>query len=321
MKNLFNLIAVLILTLSVVNASTLEDEAFNAYKNKNYTKSVELYKKAAKDNSLKAILMLGLFSEQGIGVTQDKNRAIKFYKYILKRTSNLKGIIKSKDKIKKIDITVAALKRLYLLTKNKKYEQLAKKIEKLKDRDKELEFKPKTEPNNLFKQNSANLINEFLVLCPHAQRVAPEDREGIENFDCDLFENFPDRMALFMKLRRLKFKALKNPKKTADILNILNKKLAKVVQPMIKYLQQESVSCYEQATTNADIKACDYDYLTKSDPLLFDNAAYRMEQAIAKRESKTYQIGTFEKNSLVNKLIDKITNSTYGKPWRHMVKL
>ena len=319
MKNIYNLIVILILTLSIANASTLEDDAFNAYKNRNYTKAVQLYKQAAKDNSLKAVLMLGLFSEQGIGITQNRERAVKFYKYILKKTSNLKDILKSKDRIKKIDIAIAALKRLYILTKNEKYNTLAKKLEELKNR--ELEFKPQTELNNLFNQNDTNSIDDFLVLCPHAQKVAPEDREGIENFDCELFENFPDRMVLFMKLRRLKFKALKNPTKTANILNLLNNKLAKVVKPMIKYLEQESVSCYDRATTNADIKACDYDYLTKSDPLLFDNAAYRMEQAIANKKTKTYKIGTFEKNSLVNKLIDKITNSTYGKPWRDMVKL
>ena len=319
MKILFNIIVIFIFTVSIINASALEDEAFNAYKNQNYIKSVQLYKQAAKENSLKAVLMLGLFSEQGIGITQNRERAIKFYKYILKKTSNLKDILKSKDRVKKIDIAVAALKRLYILTKDEKYATLAKKMEKLKNR--ELEFKPKTESNNLFNQKNTSSTDDFLVLCPHAQKVAPEDREGIEDFDCELFENFPDRMALFMKLRRLKFKALKNPAKTANILNVLNNKLAKVVTPMIKYLEQESVSCYDRATTNADIKACDYDYLTKSDPLLFDNAAYRMEQAIANKQTKTYKIGTFEKNSLVNKLIDKITNSTYGKPWRDMVKL
>ncbi len=319
MKNLYKLITILFFTLSIVNANQIEDEAFNAYKNRDYVKSIKLYKEAAKENSLKAILMLGLFSEQGIGVTQSKDRAIKFYKYILKKTSNLKDVLKSEDKNRKIDIAITALKRLYVLTNNEKYIKLAEKIEKLKSS--EIEYKPSIEPTEMLNQNISNNIEDFLVLCPNAQKVAPEDREGIEYLDCELFENFPDRMAVFMKLRRLKFKALKNPTKTKHIIASLDNKISKVVSPIIRYLQQESIKCYSNAITNADIKSCDYDYLTKSDPLLFDNAAYRMEQAITKIESKTYKIGTFEKNSLVNKLIDKITNRTYGKPWRHMVKL
>ena len=319
MKNIFYLIVILILSLSITNATELEDKAFNAYKSSNYGESVKLYKKAAKENSLKAILMLGLFSEQGIGVQKNKNRAIKFYKYILKKTSNIKLILNSKDKVKKLNLTIAALKRLYILTNNKKYSHLASKIEKLKNG--EMRFKPHATPNELFNQNNSSSIDDFLVLCPHAQKVAPEDREGIEDFDCALFENFPNKMALFMKLRRLKFKALKNPTKTARILNILNTKITKVIQPMIKYLQQESVTCYDSATTNSDIKSCDYDYLVKSDPLLFDNAAYRMEQTLANNNSKTYNIGTFERNSLINKLINKISNNEYGKPWRVVVKL
>ena len=319
MKNIFKLVLVLFITLSITNATVLEDKAFNAYKNNNYSESIKLYKQAAKANSLKAILMLGLFFEQGIGVKQDKNRAIKFYKYILKKTSNLKIILKSDDKEKKLNITISALQRLFILTKNERYDSLANKIKKLKNG--EIEFKPQNTGSRLFNQNNSSPIDDFLVLCPHAQEVAPEDREGIEDFDCALFENFPKKMALFMKLRRLKFKALKNPKKTAHLLNILNKRLNKTVQPMIKYLQQESVACYDNAETNSDIKSCDYDYLVKSDPLLFDNAAYRMEQAELNSNSKTYKIGTFERNSLINKLIDKISNNEYGKPWRVVVKL
>ena len=319
MKHTFRIIAVLILVLNLTNATELEDKAFNAYKSSNYIESVKLYKRAAKENSLKAILMLGLFSEQGIAVDKNRNRAIKFYKYVLKKTSNIKAILSSKDREKKLNLTIAALKRLYILTSNEKYSRLANKIEKLKNG--EMKFKPNSSEGGLFNQNNSSSIDDFLVLCPHAQKVAPEDREGIEDFDCALFENFPNKMALFMKLRRLKFKALKNPAKTAHILNILNIKIAKVIQPMIKHLQQESVTCYDSAATNADIKSCDYDYLVKSDPLLFDNAAYRMEQNLANSNSKTYNIGTFERNSLINKLIDKISNNEYGKPWRVVVKL
>jgi len=317
MKHSITIIITLLLSITVTYATNLEDKAFNAYKDKQYSESIKLYRQAARENSLKAILMLGLFSEQGIGTYKSTKRAIKLYKYILKKTNNIKKIINSKDKIKKLDLTIAALKRLYILTGNNQYKYLSIKIEKLKNG--ELKYKKNNPPKVLYNQNK-NTIDDFLILCPHAQKVSPEDREGIEEFDCSLFENFPNRMALFMKLRRLKFKAMKNPNKTAQILNILNIKLDKVVQPMIKFLEQDSINCYNNAQTNTDIESCDYDYLSKSDPLLFDNASYKMEKALSNNNIKTYILGNFEKKALINKLIEQIKENQYGKPWRVMLK-
>ena len=79
------LLLILILSLFAY-ASSLEDKAFNAYKNRDYITSFKLYTQAAKSNSLKAFLMLGLFYEKGISVKKDTTKAIKLYKYILKKT-------------------------------------------------------------------------------------------------------------------------------------------------------------------------------------------------------------------------------------------
>jgi len=314
-KYLIKVVITILMFFSLLYSNTLEDKAFNAYKEKNYKQAIKLYKEAANSNSLKAILMLGLFSEEGIGVKKDTKRAIKFYKFILKRTSNIKKLIYSSDKDKKLSVTISALIRLYNLTNNQRYMDIAQKLKRIKDKKNQ-----SITINNLFDQNATSSIDDFLILCPQAQKVAPEDREGIEDFDCALFENFPKRMALFMKLRRLKFKALQNPKKMAKILKKLNAKIAHTIEPMIKYLQQDAINCYNNAKTNMDIKSCDYDYLTKTDPLLFDNAALKMEKAISNSNEKTVELGAFEKEDIVNSLIEKINNGTYGKPYRNMVK-
>jgi len=318
MKHLIKIMFASLMFLTLLNAGDLEDRAFNAYKNRDYKQAVELYKEAAKNNSLKAILMLGLFSEEGIGVIQDTDRAIKFYKFILKRTSNIKKLISSSDKDKKLSVTISALTRLYNLTDNQRYMDIAQKLKKIKDKKNQPMII--IEGNNLFDQNSTSSIDDFLILCPQAQKVAPEDREGIEDFDCALFENFSDRMVLFMKLRRLKFKALKSPKKMAEILKKLNIKIAYTINPMIKYLQQDTINCYNKAKTNMDIKSCDYDYLAKTDPLLFDHAALRMERAMSNSNERTVELGAFEKEDIVNSLIERINSGTYGKPYRNMVK-
>jgi len=295
-----------------LNASTLEDRAFNAYKNRDYTTAFKLYTKAAKGDSLKSFLMLGLFYEKGIGVKEDKTKAIKLYKHILKRTSSIKNIINDD---KKLNVVVAALDRLSALTGELKYKELAQKlIEIEKEREKSSE--------KLFNSSSSEDIDDFLILCPHAKVVAPEDREGLEEFDCALFENFPKEMALFMRLRRLRFEALKsNSAKAKEIIRKIDIKIAKLIKPMIAYLQKEVVSCYSNAQSLNDIYSCNYDYLAKSDPLLFRNYSYKMEQYLSTHSFKNRELDDFEREYYVDKLVGKIARGEFGNNWEDMVKL
>ena len=293
-------------------ANSIEDRAFNAYKNRDYVTSFKLYTKAAKSNNIKSFLMLGLFFEKGIGVKQDKVKAIKLYKHILKKTSNIKYLLEVKD-YKKIDITIAALKRLYDLTKKENYINLANKLNSLKS----INYVTNSQ---LFSNNNPEKIDDFLILCPHAKVVAPEDREGLEAFDCALFEHFPKKMALFMKLRRIKFMALKKPDRAKDLIAKIDAKIEDVINPIIDYLQQDVVSCYTNSESLDDIYSCNYDYLAKSDPLLFRNYSYKMEQYISSHSFKNHQLDSFEREDLVDKLVTKIANNTFGENWKDMVK-
>ncbi len=301
---------IVIFLITTLYSNQIEDIAFREYKNRNYTKALKLYTKAATKRSLKSLLMLGLFFEKGLGVPVNKQKAIKIYKLILKRTSNIKELLKDEKKSK---ITITALQRLTILTNNKRYLQLANKITQLKK-----QIAKKEEPHF---NRETSIVDDFFILCPFAALVAPEDREGIENFDCALFENFPKRMVLFMRLRRLHFELLnKQEKNFALKLQKIDRKIALLIEPMLKFLQQEALECYQNSETNTDITMCDYDYLLKSDPLLFDNAAYKMEQALNKKSIKEHRLDIFEKNDLINNLIKKISRNEYGKPWRNMVK-
>ena len=310
MQRVFLTIISILLFTTHLYAKEIEDIAFKEYQSKHYTKALQLYTKAASKKSLKSLLMLGLFFEKGLGVQSDTTKAIKFYRLILKRTSNIKELLKDE---KKSTITITALQRLAALTNKRRYLQLAKKITQLKQ-----QLANKETPH--FNSNTS-IVNDFFILCPFAALVAPEDREGIESFDCALFENFPKRMVLFMKLRRLRFEVINTQNKSfAPKLKKLDKKIAQLIEPMIKFLQKETIECYQNSETNSDIKICDYDYLLKSDPLLFDNAAYKMEQELNKKRTKEHKLDVFEKNDLINNLIAQISRNEYGKPWRNMVK-
>ena len=295
-----------------LSASNLEKKAFAAYKAKNYVTSIKLYTQAAKNKNLKAYLMLALFYEKGIGLKENKTQAIKFYKYILKSTMRIKKIINRKD-YKKINIAIVALNRLGELEKNSKYHQLAKKLSLYK---KNIDISQTA----LFNDNIGG-EDDYLILCPNAEIIPPEDREGIEDFDCALFEYFPKEMAKFMKLRRMRFNIMKMPiEKGVELFKKIENKIAKVRKPMIKYLQQEVVDCYNRAVDSNSVRSCDYDYLLKTDSLLFKSRAYNMEQFVLHNNLENHNITKSERAILVDKLIKNINNKTYLKVYNNMVK-
>jgi len=290
---------------SILNASEIEDRAYNAYKAHNYQKALELYKEGARENSLKSYLMIGVFLEKGLGIKADKNRAIKVYKLVLKKAKNIQ---KSKEDLQKIDIAIIALKRLYALTKNEAYNNLINKLNRVKtailQKDK----------------RSLNLyIDDYLAMCPAARVVDIKYREGINNIDCELFQNFPDRMALFMKLKRKREEAIKN--KDKNKLYAIDKKITRTIKPILKYIEQQTIECYNNANYFYDIRACDYNYLTQTDPLIFQNRAYKMEQIIAKQDKKDYKLDPHKKEKLINSLIYQFSTQDYDKKSYRMVKL
>jgi len=295
----------------IANANNLNYTAFNEYKNGNYKAALKLYLKSAKQNNTKALLMIALFYEKGLGIKEDKNKAIKIYKNILKRTSSIQQAIKNRDE-KKINITVVVLERLYSLNKDKKYLILSKKLRTILS-------KIKNNQDILF--DSSNASDDYLILCPGAEVVAPEDREGIENFDCALFEKFPKKMAKFMHLRHLRFKANELPRdiKYRYIVKI-NRKIKPLIEPMLEYLQKEVVSCYSNAVDMNDIRSCDYDYLLKTDPMTFTNNAYMLEQHVLNNNLENHELSPFEKEEFIDKLLDDIIKKRYGKNWKSMVK-
>ena len=290
---------------NLLNANDLEKRAYNAYRSHNYKKALELYKEAAREDSLKSYLMIGVFLEKGLGIKADKNKAIKVYKLVLKKA---KKIEKSKEDLKKIDIAIIALKRLYALTNNEAYNNLIEKLNRVKtailQKDK----------------SSLNLyIDDYLAMCPAAKVVDINDAEGINKIDCELFQNFPDRMALFMKLKKQRIKAIENKNKTE--LFAIDKKITRTIKPVLKYIEQQTIECYNNASYFYDVRACDYNYLTQTDPLLFENRAYKMEQIIAKQDKNDYKIDPYEKEKLINSLIYQFSTQDYDNKSYRMVKL
>jgi len=118
-----------ILFFNFLNAATIEDIAYKAFKEGDPKKAFMLYKEGAKADSLKSYLMLGVFLEKGVGVQADKEKAIKLYKLVLKRAKEINA---TKEDLEKIDIVLVALKRLYQLTNKQAYFYLMQKLQQIR---------------------------------------------------------------------------------------------------------------------------------------------------------------------------------------------
>ncbi len=121
-------IVLFILTISFAFGS-LTDEAYKAYRAKNYKKAFMLYNKAYNQGSIKAAYNLAVFYQQGIGVKKDTKKAINYYKKV---QTYIKSRVNSKNfcQDKMLKFHKKALKNLYTLSKNRASLKLLKNINK-----------------------------------------------------------------------------------------------------------------------------------------------------------------------------------------------
>ncbi len=299
MKLIFSLL-LLLSTLSFANR--IEDLAFDAYKAKDYKTALKLYQQEAKKESLKSLFMIAIFLEKGLAIPQDKQKAIKIYKLILKKSINTKMNAKS------LDIATLAAKRLYILTKQKEFITLSSKLQKLK---KELIAKSL--------QNANKKIAHYLKSCPAARAIPKEYQDGIEKIDCTLFKEFPDRMLTFMQLKSKRELAILAHNESE--LYEINKKLIKTIKPVLKFIEQKTIECYSNANFLSDVKMCDYNYFVQTDPLLFTQKAKEIKKLLADSKKNESKLDNYQKDKLINSLIYQFSTKDYEKDAYRMVQL
>ncbi len=292
------IITILLTFFSLIYANRIEELALDAYKVKDYKTALKLYQQEAKKDNLKSILMIGVFLEKGLAIPKDKNRAIKIYKLLLKKV-NLK-------KEKELNIAILATKRLFNLTHNEKFFKLYNKLLLVK--------------NQTLNQNNIALnYYQEANSCNAAKIIDKKYKKGIEQIDCKFFEKFPDRMKNFMKLKYQRELAIKN--KNKNKLYEISKKILKTTKPILKYIEQETLECYERANFISDIKKCDINYFTKSDSLLFTNRAKNIKALIAKNPQNRVKLDSYQKDKLINSLIYQFSIHNYEEEASYMVKL
>jgi len=274
-------IVLILVTLSFLSASKLTDEAYKAYKSKNYTKAVALYKKATKSGSLesraKAEYNLGVFYLRGLGVKKSKQEALKHF-----RKSNLiaYGIAETLHKFYYSTQSIRVLRdtNRYLakLETTNRRRQNAKKVvlllnKELKKRrnDKKIE---ETIETNIKKDDLA-----FLRRCPAAKVVRKSNRKDLKILPCRFYRNYPKTVKRYFHERVAWSSAHKayNDSKQLKI----EKEMQKTLHPILRAYLKEKIACISKAKRVADLDKCQIDYLGRLDTLLFTNYTQNIADA------------------------------------------
>jgi len=298
-------LTILLTFFTLLSANRIEDLAFDAYKAKDYTTALKLYEQEAKKDSLKSLFMIGVFLEKGLGIPQDKKKAIKAYKLVLKKSKKLKI---TRANLNQLDIISLAAKRLYILTHKESFLELAKKLQRIK---KKIATQDNTSANQVLKK--------YLSQCPAAAIVPKKYQDGIERIDCTLFKEFPERMLSFMKLKQKRKLAIQANKESE--LYEINKKIIKTIKPVLKFIEQNTIECYSNASFLSDVKMCDYNYFVQTDPLLFMAKANSIKKLLATSKKNDSRLDSYQKDKLINSLIYQFSTQDYEKKAYFMVNL
>ena len=281
-----------IVTLFPLWSTPLTDAAYQAYRAKQYKKAITLYTEASQHGShrqqIKAYYNLGVFYEKGIGVAKESSRALKNF-----RMAALvgQGVVHTMGNTYYRDDTLRIMRDTYryLSRLEKSSEKRAKakdnaaRIEaKIKER-REVKREAKQEAGQK-KREERKRITTYLRKCPAARSIPPAYRHDIDQIDCKYFKHYPKRMRNYLPLRTKhrsyveSFESIKLEK--------VDKKIRKILAPILNSLQKERITCYEKALLKGDLMQCDGEYLSEIDTLLMTSWVTNYNDALTHFGSK-----------------------------------
>ena len=144
-------------------------------------------------------------------------------------------------------------------------------------REAELETKRK-------KQERNKRIAAYLRQCTAARSIPPAYREDIDQIDCRYFKHYPKLMQRYIPLR-IKHKTYVE---TFDDIKLekVDKKIQKLLAPILNSLQKKRIACYEKAILKGDLMNCDGEYLSEIDSLLMTSWVTNYNDSMTRFGSK-----------------------------------
>ena len=231
--------------LTLISAGSLTDEAYKAYRAKDYKKAFELYKKGAQDGDIKAIYNLGVMYEKGLGTDKNPQEANVRYGMVVMALEDA-GSLKD-PAICKSEMLPYYYKAMRKLAKSEGNGDYMRKYNRLK------------------RLCSGSHTDPFLRKCPAAKVVKKEDRYDLGNFECRLYKKYPRTMKRLLSLHsryrkaRVRFEpqSTESRKEMGQKEKALQQQMKKVASPIIKAYLEEAKACIARAETKGDLKQCE----------------------------------------------------------------
>ncbi len=242
------LIISLCLLLTLVSAGTLTDEAYRAYRAKDYKKAFELYKKGYEEGNIKAIYNLAVMYEKGLGTGKNPEEADVLYGLVVMA-------LEDTDKLNDPAICKSEMLPYYY----KAFRKLAKHEE---ERDYMKKYR------RLKRLCSSAHTDPYLRKCPAAKIVKKEDRYNLKNFECRFYQRYPQAMRKLLSLHsryreaqvRFRPKSAEIGKEIARKEKTLQQQMKAVASPIIKAYTKVAEACIGKAETKGDLKQCEWQF-------------------------------------------------------------
>ena len=232
------------LSLALMDAGSLTDKAYRAYRAKNYIRAFKLYREGSREGDLKAIYNLAVMYEKGLGTEKNLEKANVLYGMV---------IMALQDNDRLNDPAVC---------KSKMLPYYYKALSKLSNYEENLEYMQKE--RSLKDLCCESYTDPFLRKCPAARVVKKEDRYRLENFKCHLYRKYPQTMKKLLALHSKYREALTGYRPEDERLRrekikknkALKMQIKTTARPIIEAYLKEAETCVEKAETRGELKRC-----------------------------------------------------------------
>ncbi|ADV45846.1 SEL1-like repeat protein [Nitratifractor salsuginis] len=305
MRRCFLLLTVFL--ISWLSAGT--DEAYRAYKKRDYTESFRLYREAYKHSgSTKAAYNLGVFYEKGIGVKKNLKEALRYYEEVETAAMNLYSSKAICSDRKMLPYYKKSLKKLYQYAHSGYAVKLLQSIE---DECAETQRKP-SEP--------------YLSKCPAASIIPRADRNDLAYYDCALFKRYPKLMKRYLRLDRERRIALaraeasgSRDRQAARRAKAAHRRIRKLVVPLMRYELQRAIACTRKASTFGEAGACRMNYIRFADKVMgceptFEGCGFDPNPEESCRRQRLHDqkpLDAAHKREMIERLHSKLTQHDY----------
>jgi hypothetical protein len=221
----------------------LTDDAYRAYKKGEQSRAFDLYNRAwRKERSVKALYSIAVFYEKGIGVRKNRAKALENYRRVYDH--------------------IEANARRTSICRDPLLPYYRKTLKKLTAMEGKGEYRSTLE---LLNETCGAKAEKRGGICTADGKIASRYRDLAGCIDCAIVRNYPKITKSFFTLaerrenHRKRYRQNGSEKERRQIIRI-NRKIKRLVIPVMKELKRRQIACVRKAKTGMDLENCGMGY-------------------------------------------------------------